>query len=237
MTVFSARTEVENLAAAQVGFAHVLNQYATQPTLLLVSGGSALSLFDRSDLFSGDASNMFITVLDERFDPQHSNFAALSSRPLFKTLVDRGASSGNPFTHKNSDTMGGVAEYMHTTITDWYSRNPHGHSIATFGIGHDGHTAGIFPDNEDRAWFRQYTETDKLYIAIDVGSRNPHRYRITATPRCIQKVMDGIVFVTGKEKGPILKQFIDETVPHRIPAVYIKSVPRVCIYTDATVVA
>jgi 6-phosphogluconolactonase/glucosamine-6-phosphate isomerase/deaminase len=96
------------------------------------------------------------------------------------------------------------------------------YKIGLFGIGSDGHTAGILPESK-AVNFEEFV----------VGYEAPKFSRITITPKTIEELDEAVVWVQGEEKWNTIKNFID-TYPLMVkqPAQVLKKVPLLTIFTD-----
>ena len=94
--------------------------------------------------------------------------------------------------------------------------------LGLFGMGADGHTAGIKPhafDMETSAYAASYTGEDFE--------------RITITPHAIGHVADAVVYVSGKAKRPALQRLLEEELPITDqPAQLLKHLPVCTLFTD-----
>jgi 6-phosphogluconolactonase len=87
--------------------------------------------------------------------------------------------------------------------------------LVMLGLGEDGHTASIFPDN------LHLFETDKLIAA----TQNPYnkQIRITATGRLINNASLIVFMITGNSKAKIVESIINRrNEAAKLPASYIK---------------
>ena len=187
--------------------------------LWLIPGGSnivtAIKVMDRIE--SGDMSKLTIALTDERFgEPGHkdSNFYQLSQGG-FKT---RGAVfidllKGGSFL----DTIKASGEEMKKIFT--YAEE----LIGFFGIGSDGHIAGILPHSpaavSDEAWM----------IGYDAGQFK----RVTLTPFAISHVRTAFIGAYGPEKLDALTILQDKMLPvEEQPAQILKHLPEAFIYNN-----
>lgn len=93
------------------------------------------------------------------------------------------------------------------------------YKIGLFGVGLDGHTAGILPESpavESPDW------------AVDYGSEKFER--ITITPKTIARLDEAVVFTEGKEKLIILQSLEKDANIKDQPAQILKSVPLLTIF-------
>jgi 6-phosphogluconolactonase/glucosamine-6-phosphate isomerase/deaminase len=111
--------------------------------------------------------------------------------------------------------------------TEMYSNNleamlhSYDYTIGFFGIGPDGHTAGILPGSPAV----QATEYAATYDASNFE-------RITMSPKAIVELNEAVAYATGENKWPVIQQ-LQTTVPIDIqPAQILKAVPKFTLFTD-----
>ena len=98
-------------------------------------------------------------------------------------------------------------------------------SLVTLGLGEDGHTASIFPDQ------MQVLNSNKICEVTDHLSAG--QKRITLTGKVINNAERVIFFVTGRSKASILKKVIEEK-NEMFPAEFIKPINgKLEYYIDA----
>lgn len=95
------------------------------------------------------------------------------------------------------------------------------YKIGLFGVGKDGHTAGILPES------------------IAVNSKDfacsyeaPSFSRITITPIVIEKLDEAVVWVQGEDKWEVIKNLGKDVDIIKQPAQILKKVPLLTIFTD-----
>jgi 6-phosphogluconolactonase/glucosamine-6-phosphate isomerase/deaminase len=96
------------------------------------------------------------------------------------------------------------------------------YKIGIFGIGADGHTAGILPQSTavDSEEYAYYYETPKFN-------------RITMTPLAISLLDEAIVFMKGEEKWPVVMDLLNKDIDLKTqPAQVLKKLPKLTIFTD-----
>jgi 6-phosphogluconolactonase/glucosamine-6-phosphate isomerase/deaminase len=100
--------------------------------------------------------------------------------------------------------------------------NASGYKIGLFGVGKDGHTAGILPESDG-------AHSQELAFGYDT----PTFSRITMTPKAIEKLDEIVVWVQGEEKWPVIKNLSEENIDIiKQPAQALKKVPLLTIFTD-----
>ena len=96
------------------------------------------------------------------------------------------------------------------------------YKIGLFGIGADGHTAGILPNSVA-------TESKDLACGYDTELFS----RITLTFRAIEKLDEVVAFAQGEEKWEVLDDLQKKDIDVKVqPAQILKKVPVLTIFTD-----
>ncbi len=94
--------------------------------------------------------------------------------------------------------------------------------IGLFGIGADGHTAGILPGSPA-------VESEALVAAYSAGAFE----RITLTPRAIATLDEAVAYATGESKWPTLATLLATNAPDSAqPAQVLKRVPHAILFSD-----
>ena len=93
--------------------------------------------------------------------------------------------------------------------------------IGVFGVGEDGHTAGIMPHSE--ALF-----IDKMVCSYEYSDFD----RITITPLAIGSINEAFVYAYGKNKYNVLNNLKKDISIEEEPAQVLKKVPLLTIFTD-----
>ncbi len=96
------------------------------------------------------------------------------------------------------------------------------YKIGLFGVGSDGHTAGILPESVA-------TKSEALACAYDSSSFE----RITMTFNAIKFLDEVVIFMQGQEKWPVVKDLEEKEIDIKIqPAQILKRVAKVTLFTD-----
>lgn len=191
---------------------------AGEHVLWLLSGGSGVKVVLETDrLLSGtDLTNLSVTLSDERYgNVGHPN-------ENWQQLLDGGLKLEGATLYRpliNEDI---------TTTTDefgaWIMQvmSAADYKIGLFGIGSDGHTAGIKPHSpavEATAWAACYQGEDFE--------------RITMTPFAISQLDEAVIQASGTDKVPTLRTLIHENIDiANQPAQALKTVSSCTLYTD-----
>lgn len=202
------------------------------PTLLLFSGGSALSIFDALDAENIDD---FLTMapIDERYDPtrKESNFAAFMRTDFYKRAQGAGVHFIDTRVQKGQ-TRDALADFFEKSLREWRKRHKEGNILAILGMGADGHTMGVFPGEKQE--FDGRFNSEKIIVGYRAEEAAVCPERITATLSFMRNSVDGVfVFLVGKEKEEAWNRVKSDTEPlHILPMSMIHSLRKVEIFTD-----
>ena len=194
--------------------------YKGERVLWLLSGGSSLTIAvmasQNKRLKNIDLSNLYISVTDERFGPiGHDN-------ENWQQLIDagfwlHGANLYRPLTGRDIETTT-------TAFNNWLETQfkTADFKLGIFGIGVDGHTAGIKP-------FSSATESTDYATSYSCNKFE----RITISFFAIEQLDQAIIQASDDEKQPIVNEFIYEKFPiDKQPAQILKKIPNISIYTN-----
>ena len=215
-------TTTEPIAAAATQLADSISRelLAGHEVLWLLSGGSSLTIATATaaQLHGNDLSRLHITLTDERYGaPGHgdenwqqllaSGFAAPGAdcyRPLIGAPLDETVAQFETWLRSALDQ----ADYV----------------IGIFGIGPDGHTAGIKPHSPA-------VTSDHLAT----GFQGDDFTRLTITPPVIARVNEIVIQSSGADKQAVLSDWLSR--PHELadqPAEALKQVANATLYTTNT---
>ncbi len=181
--------------------------FATGGSSVLVGAGISEILRAHS------LKNLTVTLTDERYGPpghSDSNFAKLISKGFnFPQARIIPVLTGDDFasTAKNFNEV--LKEEL--SFADY--------KIGLFGVGADGHTAGILPESP-AVYSEEYA----------CGYETPAFSRITMTPRAIEKLDEAVVFARGEEKREALEDLQKSIDIAKQPAQILKKVPLLTIF-------
>jgi 6-phosphogluconolactonase/glucosamine-6-phosphate isomerase/deaminase len=204
-----------------------------KPLLFLLSGGSSLELLESikdTTLESGITFGM----LDDRFsrDPEINSHQIVSRMPFYLRALRKGAIFLDSSVYELED-LETYAKRYELYIKKWLKANPQGIIRATVGIGPDGHTSGILPQPEDPQKFNELFNSDKLIVGYDVGNKNPHRFRMTATCTLMRKFDKVLTYMYGRNKKEALEKVLaEEGDIAQTPGRIIRELKHVEIFTD-----
>jgi len=198
---------------AQAISAH-LNQHRT--VLWLVSGGSAIdvAVTARKQL-TGNLNHLTVMLMDERYGPPghpESNWQKL----LDAGFDMNGLHSYPTLTGKDMDkTTQDFSEAFSQAVQQA------SFTIGLFGIGPDGHTAGILPESPA-------VSSQKIVAAYN----GPDFQRITIAPAAFTEIDEALVYAMGEQKRAALEDLHTEKPISEQPAQLLKRIPSVTIFNN-----
>lgn len=189
-----------------------------QKVLWLLSGGSALVVATKvSEQIEVEHSKLLtVMLMDERFGPvdsPDSNWHGLERAGFqFKRMHAIPTLDGSDI----EKTTYLFAKHFGKVFAET------GYRIGLFGIGPDGHTAGILPHSPavEAAGTATYYQSD------------PYT-RITLTAESLARLDEAVVFAVGENKWPVLRQLEIEDLPLiEQPAQLVKHIKKTIVVTD-----
>lgn len=215
-------TTTDPVAAAATQLADRLRRelLAGHDVLWLLSGGSSLTIATATaaQLQGLDLSRLHITLTDERYgEPGHAdeNWQQL----LASGFTAPAADCFRPLSGASlTDTVDQFATWLQTAL------DRADYVIGIFGIGPDGHTAGIKPHS--------VAVTSRRLAEGFVGDDFT---RLTITPSVIARCNEIVIQSSGADKQAILNDWLSH--PHDLadqPAEVLKQVPNATLYTTNT---
>jgi 6-phosphogluconolactonase/glucosamine-6-phosphate isomerase/deaminase len=201
--------------------------------LLLCSGGSALALLDgvSPDNLSDKTT---IAVLDERFsvDESVNNFSQLQKTDLYKEAFDKECNFFGTLP-RPGETLGQLGARMEKNLRTWRQENPEGKIFATFGLGKDGHIAGIFPYPENADEFHRLFISGGWVAAYTAAGKHRYPERITTTINFFKQINAAVAYISGAEKRPAFLKLLDKNQKiHSLPAMAFYDIKNLEIFTD-----
>lgn len=191
------------------------------PTLWFVSGGSniklAVSIMERID--SELSSNLTIALADERFGPYNhpdSNWSQLMN----KGFDPKNARLIETLTRESTSLEDTVNRYQNNLLLAMEESTE---IIGQFGMGVDGHIAGILPGSV------ACEEVPNIVI----GYESQPFTRITLSLNGIRKLSSAFLIAVGQDKHDQLDKLINQDLPVNVqPAQIIKQVQESYLYND-----
>ncbi len=216
------QTTTDTKDAANFIAGSILNQLKSgKHVLFFVAGGSSIPVGVKvSEIVRKHPhQNLTVTLTDERYGPIdhfNSNYFKLTEKGfnlpeanIIPILID--------------DDRNITTEKFNTRLAQELGKAQY--KIGLFGVGSDGHTAGILP------------ESVAVQSSALVSSYNTAVFsRITITPKAIEQLDEVVVWMQGKEKWEAIKNLSENLEKDidisKMPAQILKKVPLVTIFTD-----
>jgi 6-phosphogluconolactonase/glucosamine-6-phosphate isomerase/deaminase len=218
---FAVKTTTDPKDAAEEITASIFRKLKQRKRVLFcLAGGSAIKVgLEVSALLKDEdkenLKNLTITLTDERFGPighPDSNWQQLLEKGFFcpqAKLVPVLA----------GDDLAETARRWADSIQKEFEAAEY--KIGLFGIGADGHTAGILPGS-DALGSENFA----------FGYKTEKFDRITMTLKAIEKIDEAFVWMQGSDKWPVLENLDKEMDIRQQPAQILKKVPLLTIFTD-----
>lgn len=187
-----------------------LARYADVPTLLLLSGGSALGLLEHVSVFP---HALTVGMLDERYsgDPAVNNFSLFTKTSFFEKAKNHGALFLDSRVDPEKESLEEYTGKFESGLSGWREAHPGGAILITQGIGADGHTAGIFPYPEAPRVFEDLFGGAEWVLGYEARGKNKYPFRVTVTPAFLkEEVRFSLVYAWGDEKKEALARLLDE---------------------------
>lgn len=189
-----------------------LSEHQRDPTLLLVSGGSALKVAEyiNTSLCGG----VTVALIDERITPRDAdrNMKGLEEAGL----LQYGGLSAIPI--EQTGTPEAIARRYERDLKQWVKDHAHPYIFALLGMGPDGHTASLFPGY-------RFSGTQWVIAVHDVRNNIPDR--ISVSPYFLTHIVDdAVLYFTGEEKRNAYANI------RTLPAGIIYRMKKVGIFTD-----
>jgi len=220
----------EATRAAGRKLADLIDAYRDTPILLVLSGGSAMDMLGHCTI-PEDASQIFVTVLDERFNEKliDQNFAKLKESKFYQALLGQG---GNPLdlTETACVSPEALAAALEKNLRDWVNMYPKGKIIATVGVGRDGHIAGLIAPLS----LEEETSTQWAIAHAVPETASPFMSRVSITFNfLINNVDHAVVFMGGEEKRDTLEHLLARREGENLfPSMVLYEMKDVSLYTD-----
>jgi len=184
--------------------------------LWLVPGGSSITIAVAvSKALRAPLDALTISLTDERWGPvghSDSNWQRLKDAGF----ESRGARLVPVLNGQDMDRT--TREFDHRLAVELKAAE---FSLGLFGLGDDGHTAGILPGSPA-------VNAKTLTAGYDAGQYK----RITTTPKAISLLDEAVVYAVGEEKHEAIDNLDQDLTIAEQPAQALKRVSKVSIFND-----
>jgi 6-phosphogluconolactonase/glucosamine-6-phosphate isomerase/deaminase len=206
------------------------------PILLMIAGGSAQEIVSSIDpeLLN---DQLTVTVTDERYtdDIVDNNFASLQGTSFYNNLISAGSYCIDTqiFSGENHNEH---AVRFAKNLADWKRDFPNGKIIALFGVGRDGHIAGIIPNILSNDEFDQKFNNPNIWAVDLIATDNPHVERTSITFPFMKLIDFPLVYMVGSEKTDALAKITaKEGDLYTTPARVLNEMKEPIIFTDISI--
>jgi 6-phosphogluconolactonase/glucosamine-6-phosphate isomerase/deaminase len=185
----------------------------------LVSGGSNITIsVDAMRRLDDELTRKLVIMqADERFVPLDSKDC--NWHQLVNAGFDTKHATAFPVLVMGESRDETAARYSETVLREFIAAD---YIVGQFGVGTDGHIAGIKPGS-------QASISDELAC----GYRGEDFERVTLTFPALQQVDEAFAFVFGDEKRPILERLLGDIQSlAEFPAGVLRTTPISTIYND-----
>lgn len=180
------------------------------PTLLCLSGGSALEILKDFD-FSVLGPHVTLTVLDERWstDPSISNMAQIYATGFIESAINEGCEVIDTRV-KEDETIEELVAGYNMAIVRWIENHNSGKVVATAGMGPDGHTSGIIPGSVN--FEDLFMNNSQRYVVGYKAANQPEDRSVRATTNFefLRMITFAVLLITGIEKQEGLNRVLSE---------------------------
>jgi len=185
----------------------------------LVSGGSNIAIsVDAARLLDDELTRKLVIMqTDERYVALDSNDC--NWHQLQNAGFDTKQATTFPMLIEGESRDETATRYNETVLREFIAAD---YIIGQFGVGSDGHIAGIKPDS-----------VASTSDALVCGYQGEDFERVTLTFPALQQVDEALAFVFGEAKRPILKQLLGD-IPSlaEFPAGVLRTTPISTVYND-----
>ncbi len=177
-----------------------------------------------------DLNNLKLIQVDERWVNSNNE---RSNQNMIKKCFSSIKNHQNKFlAMPTPDNMSNISEavYQYEMRINELFEVFHKNSIdlAILGMGDDGHTASLFPNNKEYE-ISLNNNFDKNIIFAQVLSQS--EFRITLTPRILIPIKNKILIITGEEKGKVYKRALTSKDPRIYPVCLLED-DSLTVYMD-----
>jgi 6-phosphogluconolactonase/glucosamine-6-phosphate isomerase/deaminase len=216
----------------------ILEKEQDKDVLLMLAGGSAFEVYN-AILPQWLSNHVTIAMTDDRFSREMdiNNTHLLQATDFYNESIhaDTYFISTEVW---NEQTPEELAKRFECGLRKWREEFPKGVVVAIFGMGEDGHTAGMIPgngksDGKEKTFLELFEKNEKWVVGYSTPN-NEHHDRVTITMPFIRKHVDhAVAFISGEKKRPALERLLAEKGGlAETPARILHELKNVDIFTD-----
>jgi 6-phosphogluconolactonase/glucosamine-6-phosphate isomerase/deaminase len=208
----------------------ILEKEQGKDTLLMLAGGSAFAVYD-AILPQWLSNHVTIVMTDDRFSREMdiNNSHLLQATDFYNESINADAYYISTEVW-NEQTPEELAKRFEYGLRQWRKEFPDGVVVAVFGMGGDGHIAGMIPSEN----FLELFENKEKWVVGYSTPNNEYHERITITMPFIRKHVDYVVaFISGEKKRIAFERLIaEEGSLEETPARILRELKNVEVFTD-----
>jgi 6-phosphogluconolactonase/glucosamine-6-phosphate isomerase/deaminase len=216
----------------------ILEKEQGKDILLMLAGGSAFAVYD-AILPQWLSNHITVAMTDDRFSHEMdiNNSHLLQATDFYNEIINADAYyiSTEIWNEQNPEELAKRFEYG---LRQWREEFPKGVVIAVFGMGEDGHTAGMIPGDgkssgKEFSFAELFENTDKWVLGYSTPNNEYHE-RVTITMPFIRKYVNhAVAFISGEKKRRAFEKLIAEKGDlAETPARILRELKNVEIFTD-----
>jgi 6-phosphogluconolactonase/glucosamine-6-phosphate isomerase/deaminase len=187
----------------------LLEQAQGKNILLMLSGGSSLAVYD-AIMPQWLSDHVTLVMTDDRFSREMNinNTHLLQATDFYNEAINADAYfiSTEVWNERTPEELAKRFEYG---LRQWREEFPDGVVIAVFGMGEDGHVAGMIPDRDQT--FADLFQNPGKWVTGYSTPNNEHHERVTITMPFIIKYVDhAVAYISGEKKRAALDRLLAE---------------------------
>lgn len=220
----------------------ILEKEQDKNILLMLAGGSSFSVYD-AILPKCLSDHITLAMTDDRFSHEMdiNNSHILQATDFYNESVNADAYyiSTEVWDERKPEEL---AKRFERGLRKWREEFPDGVVVAVFGMGDDGHTAGMIPSgsvfvgksDDKEQTFSELFENPEKWVAGYSTPNNEYHERITITMSFIRKYVNyAVAFISGEKKRFALDRLLAEKGSvDKTPARILRELKNVEIFTD-----
>lgn len=209
-----------------------LSEHSGEKILFYTSGGSAIKVLDQIDTNNLNKS-VAVVMADDRFTDElsGSNYLQMTKTSFYEDAKAAGVLIIDTSPGKCL-SAGELAKGLNKTIRDFHKQNQKAQVIGLFGIGHDGHTASIFPTKSENKFKTDYLQVGP-YVCVNNKQGSDYPVRVTLTPTYIKRIHELVIYAEGKQEVLLSLQFAKNEWQN--PGLILINHKNSSLFTDAEV--
>lgn len=220
----------------------VLEKEQDKDILLLLAGGSSFAVYD-AILPQWLSNHITLAMTDDRFSQELdiNNSHTLQATDFYNECINADAYyiSTEVWNEQKPEELAKRFEYG---LRQWREEFPDGAVVAVFGMGQDGHTAGMIPgggtsvgksDGKEQTFSELFENPEKLVAGYSTPNNEYHE-RTTITMPFIRKYIDhAVAFISGENKRAAFDRLLAEKGSlEETPVRILRELKNVEIFTD-----